>query len=47
VCIDVMDHLLGGTPIGRLVGADALAFEGWQRLHAEYAKLFGVEMPRW
>jgi uncharacterized protein YndB with AHSA1/START domain len=47
VCFDVLDRLLGGTPIGRVVGADATRFEGWQRLHAEYAKQFGIEMPKW
>ncbi len=43
ICLDVLDHLLGGTPLGRIVGADALKFGGWQRLNAEYAKQFGVE----
>jgi uncharacterized protein YndB with AHSA1/START domain len=42
ICFDVLDHLLGGTPIGRIVGADALKFGGWQRLNAEYAKQFGT-----
>ena len=45
ICFDVLDHLLSGTPIGRIVGPDALKF-GWQRLHAEYAKQFGIEMPK-
>ena len=43
ICFDVMDHWLGGTPIGRTVGPDAMKFGGFQRLHAEYAKLFGIE----
>ncbi|HEV2326111.1 MAG TPA: SRPBCC family protein [Terracidiphilus sp.] len=43
ICFDVLDHLLSGTPIGRMVGADDIKFEGWQRLNAEYAKQFGVE----
>jgi len=47
ICLDVLDHLLGGTPIGRITAGDALKFEGWQRLNAEYAKQFGVEVPRW
>lgn len=47
ICFDVLDHLLSGDPIGRLVAADALKFGGWQRLHAEYAKQFGVETPKW
>jgi len=45
ICFDVMDHLLSGTPIGRLVGPDAVKFGGWQRLNQEYAKQFGVEPP--
>jgi len=47
ICFDVLDHLLGETPIGRTVGPDAMKFSGFQRLHAEYAKQFGVEMPKW
>ena len=47
VCFDVLDNLLSGTPIGRTVGPDAMKLAGWQRLHAEYAKQFGVEMPNW
>src|SRR5690349_20465668 len=43
ICLDVLDHLLSGTPIGRIVGPDAMKFGGWQRLHAEYARQFGVE----
>jgi uncharacterized protein YndB with AHSA1/START domain len=46
ICFDVLDHLLGGNPIGRIVGAEAVKF-GWQRLNAEYAKQFGVESPNW
>jgi hypothetical protein len=45
ICLDVLDHLLGGAPVGRLVGPDAMKFGGWQRLNAEYAKQFGVESP--
>lgn len=41
VCFDVLDHLLGGSPIGRIAGGEAMKFSGWQRLHAEYAKQFG------
>ena len=47
ICFDVMDRHLSGTPIGRTVGPDAMKFEGWQRLHAEYAKQFGVQTPNW
>ena len=47
ICFDVLDHLLGGTPIGRIVAGEALKFGGWQRLNAEYAKQFGVETAGW
>jgi Activator of Hsp90 ATPase homolog 1-like protein len=47
ICFDVLDRLLSGTPIGRIVGGEAMKFEGWQRLNAEYAKQFGVETPAW
>jgi uncharacterized protein YndB with AHSA1/START domain len=47
VSLDVLDHLLSGTPIGRIAGGDAMKFAGWQRLNGEYAKLFGVEAPSW
>jgi len=45
ICFDVLDRLLGGDPIGRLVGPDAMHFAGWQRLVAEYAKQFEVDSP--
>jgi len=41
ICFDVLDHLLSGTPIGRIVAGEAMKFGGWQRLNAEYAKQFG------
>ena len=47
ICFDVLDHLLSGTPIGRIVGPEAMKFGGWQRLNAEYAKQFGIESPNW
>lgn len=43
LCFDVLDHFLNGHPLGRIVGPDAMKFDGWQRLHADYAKRFGVE----
>ena len=43
IAFDVLDHLLSGTPIGRIPGADAMKSAGWQRLVAEYGKQFGVE----
>jgi uncharacterized protein YndB with AHSA1/START domain len=47
IAFDVLDHLLSGTPISRIAGSDAMRFDGWQRLNAEYAKQFGIEMPKW
>ena len=46
ICFDVLDRLLSGTPIGRLVGGGAMKF-GWSRLNSEYAKQFGPETPKW
>ena len=43
ICFDVLDRLLGGAPIGRMVGMETMKFEGWQRLNKEYAKQFGDE----
>jgi uncharacterized protein YndB with AHSA1/START domain len=47
ICFDVLDRLLSGTPLGRMVGQDAVKFGGWQRLNAEYTKQFGIEAPNW
>jgi uncharacterized protein YndB with AHSA1/START domain len=46
ICLDVLDHLLSGTPIGRLVGPEAARFGGWQRLNAEYREQFNTEPSR-
>jgi uncharacterized protein YndB with AHSA1/START domain len=43
ICFDVLDRLLAGDPIGRLAGPEVMKFDGWQRLHAEYAKQFSEE----
>ena len=40
ICFDVLERWLGGDPIGRIVGPETMKFEGWQRLHADYAKQF-------
>lgn len=45
VCFDVLDHLLGDTPLGRMVGMAVMKVDGWQRLHTEYAAQFGVPVP--
>jgi uncharacterized protein YndB with AHSA1/START domain len=47
ICLDVLDRELAGEPIGRIVGPDAMRFDGWQRLTAAYAKQLGVEPPAW
>ena len=47
ICFDVLDRMLSGAPIGRIVAGDAMKFGGWQRLNAEYARQFGVEAPDW
>jgi uncharacterized protein YndB with AHSA1/START domain len=41
ICLDVLDRFVGGDPIGRIVGGDAMQF-GWPRLNTEYAKHFGL-----
>ena len=45
ICFDVLERLLAGEPIGRMVGAEVMKAPGWQRLVAEYAKQFGKETP--
>ncbi len=40
IAIDVLAQLLSGVVIGRLAGAAAREFDGWQRLVAEYKKHF-------
>jgi Activator of Hsp90 ATPase homolog 1-like protein len=47
ISLDVLDRLLNGTPISRIAGGEAMKFDGWQRLNAEYAQQFGVELPSW
>jgi len=46
ICCDVLDHLLSGDPIGRIVGGEAMKF-GWPRLNSEYARQFGIDVPSW
>ena len=45
VCFDVLERLLAGEAIGRVVGPEAMKFAGWQRLSVEYARQFGVPTP--
>lgn len=40
ICFDVLERLLVGGPIGRIVGGEAAKF-GWNRLKEEYAEQFG------
>jgi uncharacterized protein YndB with AHSA1/START domain len=42
ICFDVLDRFVGGEPIGRLVGGEAMKHD-WRRLNDEYAAQFGVE----
>jgi uncharacterized protein YndB with AHSA1/START domain len=46
ISFDVLEQLLGATPIGRFSAADSMKMPGWQRLVAEYAAQFGVEPPK-
>lgn len=45
LCLDVLDHMLSGDPMGRIVGPEAMQFGGWRELHARYAKQFDVKNP--
>ncbi|MGA7524206.1 MAG: SRPBCC domain-containing protein [Acidobacteriaceae bacterium] len=40
ISFDVLDRLLAGAPMGRIVGG-----EGWQRLVREYSRQFGTTTP--
>lgn len=40
LCFAVMDRWLSGTPVGRIVGADAMALVEWHRLRKEYSQQF-------
>jgi uncharacterized protein YndB with AHSA1/START domain len=46
ICLDVLDRLVDGKPLGRIVGMEAMKFD-WPRLNAEYSNQFGVESPKW
>ena len=46
ICFDVLDRLLAGAPLGRIVAGGAMKFD-WSRLNAEYAQQFGIETPSW
>ena len=42
ICLDVAERLLKGSPIGRIVAAEALD-HGWQRLNDEYSQKLGLD----
>jgi uncharacterized protein YndB with AHSA1/START domain len=44
ICLDVLDHMLAGDPLGRIVAGAAMSFD-WPRLKSEYEKQFEVESP--
>ena len=45
ICLHVLSRRLDGISIRRWAGGEAMKFPGWQRLTAEYARLFRVETP--
>ena len=45
ICFDVLEQLLAGQPIGRIVGVEAMKLGGWQRLNAEYANSSASRRP--
>jgi uncharacterized protein YndB with AHSA1/START domain len=47
IALDVLAHALNGDPLGGMVGPELMKFGPWQQLNAEYAKQFGIELPKW
>jgi hypothetical protein len=47
IAFDVLDRLLGGTPIGRIAGGEAMKLAAWQQLTTGYATQFETETPKW
>ncbi|WP_067650013.1 SRPBCC family protein [Nocardia harenae] len=45
ICLDVVELLLAGTPVGPVTGPDALD-HGWTELRARYAEQLGLGTPR-
>src|SRR5438067_4022930 len=43
ICCDVLERLLVGQPIGRIVGAEAMQSGDWRRLNAQYGDGLVVE----
>ncbi len=46
IAFDILQRLLDDVPIGRIAGVAAMQFDGWQRLNAEYARQFGIDLPK-
>lgn len=46
ICFDVLERLVAGQPIGRIVAGEAMKFD-WPRLNQEYAQQFGIKAPNW
>jgi uncharacterized protein YndB with AHSA1/START domain len=47
IAFDVLQRLLDGAPIDRIAGMAAMQFDGWQRLHVDYAQQFGINLPKY
>ena len=45
ICFDVLEHLLDGSPLGRMAGPQLMGDERWQRLNKDYATQFKVDAP--
>ena len=43
ICLDMLDRVLSGTPLGRMAGPETMQFEGWKRLNAEYTQRFAEQ----
>ncbi len=47
ICFDVLDRMLSGTPMGRMVGPDAMKFGGWQRFTPSTPSSSALKSPNW
>jgi uncharacterized protein YndB with AHSA1/START domain len=46
ISFDVLDRLLAGSPMGRIVRGHSMHAAAWQQLVAEYTRQFGIETPK-
>ena len=46
IAFDVLTQVLSGIAVARIAGGDIMKFNGWQRLRDEYARQFGLELPK-